>query len=489
MLPKPWNLNPWESVVVPTFECSNLSGLFRRASGRVKSSTMSLMRCLACLLSALLLLGACGTQMPPEEGGIFPYRWENHDLPNGLRAVLVDSGYPNLVGLYVVVQAGSRNEVEPGKTGFAHLFEHMMFRGTEKYPPERWEAIMQAAGASTNAYTSDDRTVYHAVFAAEDLEQILELEADRFQNLEYSETAFRTEAGAILGEYQQGAYSAFSILDRKVRETAWTQHTYRHQTIGFEADVRAMPEGFAYSREFFRRFYRPENVIVVIAGDFDHREAEAMLRRYYAAWEPGYEAPAIPVEPRQTAPRYETVEYSARTLPMLSFNWKAPAWSPTDRLAVATELLGSVAFGRNSEIFRKLVLREQRVQSLGAGFGLQRDPTVVTLSAMVSNPADLDAVREELKGAVARAKEDLVDARVLADTKSAMKYGFLMGLETAQNAAFSVIGPIINTGTLEAVDDYYRTLESLTPEDIREAARRILVDEGLTLVTLVQAER
>ena len=437
--------------------------------------------------AAATFVGRPTASAAQEAGGIFPFPFTRIELDNGLRAYFIRAGAPGQVAYVTMVRTGARDEVEAGKSGFAHFFEHMMFRGTPKYP--NYDGITERLGAARNAFTSNDMTVYYLVAGSEYLDQIMDLESDRFQNLAYSETAFRTEAGAILGEYQQGAYSAFSILDRKVRETAWTQHTYRHQTIGFEADVRAMPEGFAYSREFFRRFYRPENVIVVIAGDFDHREAEAMLRRYYAAWEPGYEAPAIPVEPRQTAPRYETVEYSARTLPMLSFNWKAPAWSPTDRLAVATELLGSVAFGRNSEIFRKLVLREQRVQSLGAGFGLQRDPTVVTLSAMVSNPADLDAVREELKGAVARAKEDLVDARVLADTKSAMKYGFLMGLETAQNAAFSIIGPIINTGTLEAVDDYYRTLESLTPEDIREAARRILVDEGLTLVTLVQAER
>jgi zinc protease len=117
--------------------------------------------------------------------------------------VTVDTGFPEVVALYIVVNVGSRNEVEPGRTGFAHLFEHIMFRGTEKFPPERWEAIMQDAGAQTNAYTSDDRTVYHAVFSKEDLEPILELEADRFQNLKYSEDVFRTETRAVLGEYNK----------------------------------------------------------------------------------------------------------------------------------------------------------------------------------------------------------------------------------------------------------------------------------------------
>ena len=101
------------------------------------------------------------------------------------------------------MQTGSRNEVEPGKTGFAHFFEHMMFRGTEKYPPDAYEAILTKAGARQNAYTTDDYTNYHITFAKEDLEKILEIEADRFQNLNYPEEAFRTEARAVLGEYNK----------------------------------------------------------------------------------------------------------------------------------------------------------------------------------------------------------------------------------------------------------------------------------------------
>jgi zinc protease len=174
---------------------------------------------------------------------------------------------------------------------------------------------------------------------------------------------------------------------------------------------------------------------------------------------------------------------------MLSYNWKSPAWSPTDKMAVATEVLGRVAFGPNSEVYRRLVIQEQRLQGLGAGFGLDRDPSLVSLTAMVKDPADLPTIRGELDAAVARARDELVDAKVLADTKSAMKYGYLMRLETAQDVAFSLIAPVVNTGTLEAVDDYYRTLDSLTPEDIREAARTVLVDRALTRVTLLQAER
>ena len=111
--------------------------------------------------------------------------------------------FPNIVALYIVVQTGSRNEVEPGQTGFAHLFEHMMFRGTEKYPPEKYNELLKPAGAASNAFTSDDFTVYYTIFSKEDLATVLAMEADRFQNLKYAEPEFKTESAGRAGRVQQ----------------------------------------------------------------------------------------------------------------------------------------------------------------------------------------------------------------------------------------------------------------------------------------------
>src|SRR5262249_719669 len=108
----------------------------------------------------------------------FPFAYTQEDLPNGLRLVTIPTDSPNLVSIYIVVQTGARNEVEAGKTGFAHLFEHIMFRGTDKYPPEKYNQVLRATGASSNAFTSDDLTAYYATFSKEDLGQILEMEAD-----------------------------------------------------------------------------------------------------------------------------------------------------------------------------------------------------------------------------------------------------------------------------------------------------------------------
>jgi zinc protease len=443
------------------------------------------------LLKVALLTGVAAAVIasgPPLDGqdGIFPFEYERVRLDNGFTAYLVDAGAPGQVAYVTMVRTGSRDEVEEGKSGFAHFFEHMMFRGTDRYPD--YDGITSRIGAARNAFTSNDMTVYYLVASNEYLETIVDLEADRFQNLKYSESDFRTEAGAILGEYQQGALTPGRWLDEKVREVAFLEHTYRHTTIGFEADIRAMPEGYDYSRSFYQRFYRPENVILVIAGDFDRDEAKRLIRQHYGGWQPGYEPPAITPEPPQTAPRTLTVHYPARTLPILSVNYRAPAWSATDTLAVATELLGRVAFGSNSDLFRKLVLDERRVNSLGASFELSRDPGLVTITTMVNNPADVAAVQAEIEGAVRRFQTELTDAATLQAIKSNMKYGFLMGLETAQDVAFSTIPFVINTGTVEAVEDYFRTLDAVTPEHIRRAAQRYLVESSRTTVTMIQAE-
>lgn len=417
---------------------------------------------------------------------VFPYEYRRFELPNGLVSYLIDAGESGQVAYLSIVRTGSRDEVEEGKSGFAHFFEHMMFRGTEKYPD--FDKVMAEIGASRNAFTSSDMTVYYAVAGSEHLERMIDLESDRFMNLRYSEPDFRTEAGAVLGEYQQSATTPFGFLNERMRETAFDLHTYRHTTIGFEADVRAMPEGFQYSLDFHRRHYRPENVVLVIAGDFDFDAAERMIREYYTPWQPGYVAPEIPTEPAQTAPRERTVEFPGQTLPIVATSWRAPAWSATDRNAIATEVLGRVAFGPNSDLYRRLVIRERRVGSLGASFGLLRDPYLVSVLTAVLNPQDIEAVKGEVLATANRFREELVDARALEDAKSNMKYGFLMGLETPQNIAFAMISPVVMTGGIEAVEDYYRTLDTITAEDVREAARRVLVDSSRTTVTMIPQE-
>ena len=434
------------------------------------------------LIAVFLLLISCG-MVAAQDGGFFPFEYRALELENGFKAYLIEAGAPGQIAYVTIVRTGSREEWEPGRSGFAHFFEHVMFRGTEKYP--NFDDVITRMGGSSNAFTSNDMTVYHIVASSDSLEQLVDLESDRFQNLAYDEASFRTEAGAVLGEFNQGRANPFSFLSEKVYDTAYDKHTYKHTTIGFEQDVRAMPEGFEYSRTFFERYYRPENVVLLLVGDFDEARAEELILAHYSDWKPGYIAPEIEPEPQQQAARTGRAIFPGRTLPILSLTWKGPPWSASDKMAVAAEVLGQVAFGQNSEIYRKLVIQDQTVQAFFANFLLSRDPDLLAVFAMVGDPAKLDSVRSEIESTIAQYRDQLCDADQLEATKSNMRYGYLMGLETAENVAFSLLGPVVNTGRLEPINDYYRTLDSITPDDLREAARAFLVDSGRTEVTLV----
>ncbi|MBI4810043.1 MAG: insulinase family protein [Ignavibacteriales bacterium] len=213
---------------------------------------------------------------------IFPYKYYKETLPNGLTVIMIPMESPGLVAYYSVVRTGSRDEVEPGKSGFAHFFEHMMFRGTKKYPSDVYDSIVTSIGANSNAYTTDDYTCYHMNFAKDDLEKVIEIESDRFQNLYYEKQAFQTEAGAVYGEYRKNVTQPFALLNEKVQDLAYDVHTYKHTTMGFEADIKAMPEQYEYSLSFFNRFYRPENVVILIAGDIEPKGTMELINKYYS---------------------------------------------------------------------------------------------------------------------------------------------------------------------------------------------------------------
>jgi zinc protease len=260
----------------------------------------------------------------PKQRKLFPYKYTIDDLPNGLRLVTVPTDQPNLVALYIVVSTGSRNEVEPGKSGYAHFFEHMMFRGSKNVTPDQRDNILKRAGASSNAYTTDDRTVYHEVFSKEDLDEVMRIEGDRFQFLQYPEPEYKTEALAVLGEYNKNSSNPGSKLFEKLRETAFRTHTYSHTTMGYIKDIEDMPNQYQYSLEFYRRYYRPEYTTVLLVGDVTRQRALALVKQNFGAWERGNYVPDITPEPPQTEPREAHVEWPTRPCPI----WPSPFAAP-----------------------------------------------------------------------------------------------------------------------------------------------------------------
>ncbi|MEP0772933.1 MAG: insulinase family protein [Acidobacteriota bacterium] len=432
------------------------------------------------LAVAVTVLAGCAAA----SAAVFPYRFETHTLANGLKVILVPMPAGGLVAYYSVVRTGSRDEVEPGHTGFAHFFEHMMFRGTERFPAGEYDRLITAMGANANAYTTDDYTCYHLTFAAEDLPRVMELEADRFQNLAYSEQDFQTEAGAVYGEYRKGRTNPFEVLEEALRATAFDAHTYKHTTMGFEADIAAMPTMLDYSRRFFARYYRPDNVVIVIAGDFDPAAALELVRRHYGAWKPGYQAPQVPVEPEQTAPRRVEMPYEGRTLPLLAIMWKSPAFDPADPRVAAGLVLGELLAGDASPLYRELVLERRTVQRLLPAFQPSRDPGLWGVIAMVADEGELADVEASVTAAVSTLAAGPVPVERLEGVKKRLRYSFLMSLETPDAVAGALAPMIALSGGAEAVDTLFATLASLTPGDVQAAARALLRPERSTVAVL-----
>jgi zinc protease len=433
---------------------------------------------------APLLVALAGGMWAAPAPRVFPYAYEKHTLENGLTAILIPMESPGIVAYYSVVRTGRRDEVEPGKSGFAHFFEHMMFRGTKKYPQAAYEAIVTKLGASTNAYTTDDHTAYHLKFAKENLAQVIEIESDRFQNLSYSLPVFQTEAGAVYGEYRKSITSPFALLNEKIQDLAYDVHTYKHTTIGFERDIMVMAGQFDYSLSFFKRFYRPENIVLVIAGDLDPKATLALLKKYYGPWARGYTAPNIVPEPPQTAERSAEIIYPGKTLPILDVAYKGDAFDPNNKDYVAALLLGDLAFGETSELRKRLLLREQRVQLLGADIPMNRDQPLFQIYAMIKKPDDISAVRDEIYRTLEQFKTTPVDAQRLRDLKRRDKYSFLMGLDTPGAVAAALARFVSLTGDIAVIDQLYAAADAVTAEDIMHAAKKYFVPERRTVVVL-----
>jgi zinc protease len=416
--------------------------------------------------------------------GTFPFAYEQETLPNGLKVIVVPLDTPGLITYFSIVRTGSRDEVEPGRSGYAHFFEHMMFRGTKTLPGPEYDRTVIGLGADANAFTTDDFTAYHLTFSKNDLETVVKIESDRFQNLNYDKPAFQTEAGAVYGEYRKDVTSPFMVLEEKLLDKAYDKHTYKHTTMGFEADVKAMPEGYDYSLSFFKRFYRPENVVILITGDVQPKAAFALAKKYYGDWKKGYEPPKITPEPPQQAERSGEIGYPGKTLPILCIAYKGAAFDPSDKDYLAALLFNELAFGETSDLHKKLVIRDQTVEMLMADVPMNRDPSLFTLTTMVKDEKDLAAVRDEIYKTIERFQTAPVDAQKLSDMKKRMKYGFLMGMNSSDNVANALARIIALTGGIEAVDRLYESIDRVTPEDIRRAVEKYYQPNRRTVMVL-----
>ena len=415
---------------------------------------------------------------------ILPFKPTEKTLPNGLKIMIVPTGFPNLVSIQIPVQTGSRNEFEAGKSGFAHFFEHMMFRGTKQYSPDQYNEIITKAGARQNAFTSDDFTNYHTTFAKEDLEEILKIEADRFKNLSYSPEGFKTEARAVLGEYNKNSANPLNKIEEVQRNSAFTTHTYKHTTMGFIQDIENMPNEYDYSKTFFDRWYRPQNTTIIVAGDVDPAKTIAMIEKYWSDWKPSSYKANIPAEPPAKGPVYEHVDWPTPTLPWVTVVFHTPGFSDTTKDYAAVDMLMDLYFGETSDIHKKLVEDEQKVDDFEAGNSGNVDPSLAGVYARVKDPKDATYVRDQILRTIAKSRSELADPKRLADAKSNARYSFVRRLDNTEAIASTLARYVHYNRDFNTLNNYYRVYDSLTPADLKATAEKYFTDANLVITTL-----
>jgi zinc protease len=435
----------------------------------------------------LVSLGAApgsGSRGGAEHEKIFPLPIRQTTLDNGLAVLSVPFDSPGIIAYYTVVRTGSRNEVEKGLSGFAHFFEHMMFRGTDRYPQEKYTEVLKELGADSNAFTSDDWTCYHITVPASALAKVVEIEADRFRNLKYDEPAFQKEARAVLGEYNKSASSPFLLLNEAMQDAAYTTHTYKHTTIGFLADVKDMPNQYAYSKTFFDRWYRPENCTIIVAGDVDHERLLKLVRPAYGDWPRGRASVTIMAEPPQREPRSRALEWPLPTLPIVYLGYHIPAADPDNPDTAALGALAQALFGETSPLYKSLVLEEQKVVLLMAEAETKRDPGLFSIVARVRKAEAVAEVRRRIEQTLAEAASSPIDAARLTAIKDHLRYAYAASLDSADAVAMAVGQSIATTGRPDAMNDLYAAYDRLTPADLQRVAGRYFAPTNETIVTL-----
>ncbi|MGB2768504.1 MAG: pitrilysin family protein [Candidatus Zixiibacteriota bacterium] len=406
-------------------------------------------------------------------------------LDNGLTILTCEDHSVPTVSYQTFMNVGSRNEVQPGKTGLAHLFEHMMFRGTERYPD--YDQALGNFGPETNAYTGEDMTVYFVNVKAEYLETVIEVEADRVRNLIFNDQTFRTELGPVKEERRMGEVEdPDGFLWSEFTQLAYKKHTYGHSVIGFEEDLEKniqLEDGL----EFKRTFYSPGYATIVVTGNFDTPQVLEWVRKYYGDWEkqPPPDLP-IPAEPPQTEERVKEYVWKDDLItPKLIIGYHGPEFDIMSDDFCALSLIGEILFLKSGRLTKRLDTDLQMVDYISGRMQGQKDPGMFTVSTNLKRGKSLQEVKKIVFEEIDKLIEEKVSQEELTKARNSVKASMFYRLNRPFSVA-SLIGRYHLTGgdynLLFQVEDRY---DSITPEIIQQVAEKTFRPTNRTVVSLV----
>jgi predicted Zn-dependent peptidase len=409
-------------------------------------------------------------------------RMQVTELDNGLVVLTLEDHTTPVVSFQMWVRVGSRDE--SGYTGLAHLFEHMMFKGSKNVGPEEHARLINARGGELNAFTTRDQTVYFEDVTSESLPLVIDLEHERVANLDISEATLASERKVVLEERRlrtedQPMGRAYEDLLGLV----WLAHPYRWPVIGWRSDIeKATVE---VSRAFFARFYAPNNIVISIVGAFDTAATLDHLRRTFGTLPRAGEIPRNPTEePEQRGERRAVVHFDARA-PVLAAGWHAPATGHPD--AEALDVLSQIlSDGRSSRLYRSLVYEAQQALSAEGGYWELQDAGVFLAIASVRPDADIARVEELFLAEIERMKTGLVTADELEKAKRQLEVGMVNGLATNHALASRIAQEYTTLGRVRPLDERLQRIQAVTAEDVQRVAREYLRADRRTVVHVVK---
>lgn len=426
------------------------------------------------LLTAQLLSTMVATVAWAESGSTkIHFEVKKLKLKNGLTLLLRPDHTVPIISYHTWYGVGSADET-PGMTGLAHLFEHMMFKGTKKYPDTEFSKIIKASGGYYNAFTTHDFTAYHDTFLSEHLEKIMDLESDRMLNLNVNDLSLKNEIEVVKSERRFRVDNSLpGLLDELVYNTVFKVHPYRWPVIGWMKDLGRLT--VQQCLDFYRRFYSPNNAILVISGNFDLGPAEGLVRKYYEALPPSKDLVTrqIPSEPKQSDQRVRKVNKEAQG-GLLTIAYPTVE-SGTDDAYVFDMMAQMLGSGESSRLYRRLVYQAQVAQYVSVENESLKNAGLFTVTVGLRPGQDSENVKKMIYGELWKIRNEIASQGEIDKARNQILVSTIGGLKTvngkAEALAFNEILFNDYTRLFNDLDRYYR----IQPEMIKNVASRYLV--------------
>jgi zinc protease len=410
--------------------------------------------------------------------------FSEHLLPNGLRIMIGEVHSLPMITYQVHFAAGSRYE-RPGITGITHLFEHMMFKGTQEVGPEEFSRIIQANGGTLNAFTTTDNTSYYENLPSDRLDLAARLEADRLLNLRLSQENLETEREVVRSERKlRTVNSPFGLLIEQLFALAYEQHPYRWPVIGWDFDLRNLT--LEDCREYYRTHYAPNNAVITIVGDVRTDEAFRTVEKYYGPI-PSQPQPRLVItseKPQRGEKRAVFKKVSQVSAFFAAFH--VPGMAHPDLIPLQI-LCGALSAGRSSRFFEKFEKPGKAVEAqaeVGYPPFFYRDPGLLQIYALAAPSVSVDTLEKEVWEEVENLRREPLPGEELAKVKKQARSSFLQGLQTLFFKGLLAGLYQVRSGDFRLIYTLLDRYESVTAEGILRVARKYLGPENRTVITL-----